>query len=105
MLAMIEKHKHGYAIRLKSGWNAGELCEDHAYVYHWSNEETCKAWLLTAGYVLIKTLCVYRQLEITKGSDRHFYVFNFEGEQLLIDYKFKKEATAKELIDWHYDAV
>ena len=100
---MIEKHKQGFALRIKSGWNAGELSTNTAgYVNHWPTEDQCKAWANDTGYEVIITHGLYRKLELCKGNGR-FYVFNFAGEYLFTEYNFKKEETAKEIIDWHYE--
>lgn len=99
MLAMIEKHPIGYKLRIKSGYREGEL-----ETGHFLNEKDCKDWATNTGFEVIKTHSVYRQLEIAK-SDKGFYVFMFDGEQLLKDYTFKKEQAAKDIIDWHYQEV
>lgn len=106
MLVMIEKHKEGFALRIKSGYCAGNLITHSilADVLYWPSEEQCKKWVNNTGYELVKTFKTYRQLEIVKGNGR-FYVFNFADEHLFTEYNFKKEETAKEIIDWHYEAI
>lgn len=105
MLVMIEKHKQGFTFRIKTGYHAGELSTNQmGYVNHWPTEKDCKQWASETGYEVIKTIGTYRQLEIAKGNGR-FYVFNFADEHLFTEYNFKKEETAKEIIDWHYEAI
>lgn len=102
---MIEKHKQGFALRIKSGYCAGNLIT-HTLgdVTYWSSEDQCKTWAKNTGYEIIRTHRLYRKLEICKGISR-FYVFNYAGEYLFTEYNFKKEETAKEIIDWHYEAI
>lgn len=105
MLVMIEKHKQGFALRIKSGYSSGNLiAHTIGNPIYWSNEDQCKNWADNTGYELIRTHIVYRNLEICKGFGR-FYVFNFAGQYLFSEYNFKKEQTAKEIIDWHSEFV
>lgn len=83
-----------------------ELLTDEAgkvikWFYPRQAEEYAKDKFLT----LCKLKTNYRGLLIHKGDDSQWYVTTGSNELVMTHTEFKKEATAKELIDWHFEAM
>lgn len=104
ILVTSEKFQGYQAVRFATGEQKGlQLLLDNGNVRRFESPVEIKQWADSQGFELIKTVSVYRQIEIARGNGNNWYAFAFNGVQLFTGYKMKKESTVKELIDWHYN--
>lgn len=96
---------NGSAMSLLKLDGSNSFIESKGNPIKWFYPDQIKRYAEEHGLILCELKTVYHGLSVMRGSDRHWYVVDSTNQQVMTYNTFKKEETAKELIDWHREAI
>jgi hypothetical protein len=98
ILVTSEKFDSFYSARFINGANKGQQANER-----FESLVSLEQWADSQGFEFVKTICLYRQIEVLKGGEKNWYAFGLCGTQVFINYQFKNESHVKSIIDWHHN--
>jgi hypothetical protein len=99
-VSLVKREKYGdfHKLRFLTGEQKGNQVPDK-----FPTLAKLDKWVTDNGAELVKSISVYRQIEIMKGRLSNWYAFGLCGTQVFTDYTFTTEQHVKTIIDWHHD--